>query len=88
MDIPQLYSIRSIKFDFFPSGHKDIKRDMGGERGGGIVGDRDGNIEGGREEDGQDGVLSDTAVPVEILKSYIRQHATDSHLKDEFSVGS
>ncbi|KAK3728443.1 hypothetical protein RRG08_064834, partial [Elysia crispata] len=24
-------------------------------------------------------------VPVETLKSYIRQHATDSHLKDEFS---
>ncbi|KAK3721412.1 hypothetical protein RRG08_030424 [Elysia crispata] len=65
--------------------HKDIKRDMEGERGGGIDGERDGDIEGGREEDGQDGVLSDTAVPVEILKSYIRQHATDSHLKDEFS---
>ncbi|KAK3761777.1 hypothetical protein RRG08_064836, partial [Elysia crispata] len=65
--------------------HKDIKRDMEGERGAGIDGDRDGNIEGGREEDGQDGILSDTAVPVETLKSYIRQHATDSHLKDEFS---
>ncbi|KAK3784455.1 hypothetical protein RRG08_029911 [Elysia crispata] len=37
-----------------------------------------------REEDDQDD-LSDTAVPVETLNTYIRQHATDSYFKDQFS---
>ena len=29
-----------------------------------------------------------TAVPVETLKTYILQHAADSHFVDEFSVGA
>ena len=48
--------------------------------------DRDKYTEGDRKEDKQDGVLSDTAVPVETLNTYIRQHATDSHFQSEFSV--
>ena len=44
------------------------------------------DIEGVRVYDNQDGDHSDTAVPVETLNTYIRQHATDSHFLEEFSV--
>ncbi|KAK3732864.1 hypothetical protein RRG08_056694 [Elysia crispata] len=43
------------------------------------------DIEGDRVYDNQDGDHSDTAVPVETLNTYIRQHATDSHFLEEFS---
>ena len=32
-------------------------------------------------------LTGNTAVPVEMLKTYILQHSADSHFKDEFTVG-
>ena len=61
-------------------------KDMEGDRLKCIEEDRDKYTEGDRKEDKQDGVLSDTVVPVETLNTYIRQHATDSHFQSEFSV--
>ncbi|KAK3778187.1 hypothetical protein RRG08_007558 [Elysia crispata] len=43
------------------------------------------HIEVARVDNDQDGVLSNTAVPVQTLNTYIRQHATDSHFLEEFS---
>ncbi|KAK3767106.1 hypothetical protein RRG08_017980 [Elysia crispata] len=42
------------------------------------------DIEEDRQEDEPNDILTDSAVPVESLKTYIGRHATDSHLEDEF----
>ncbi|KAK3757750.1 hypothetical protein RRG08_066128, partial [Elysia crispata] len=48
-------------------------------------GNRVGDMERDRNEDGHYSDHRDTMVPVETLNSYIRQHATDSHFQEEFS---